>query len=666
MPWAPRASHKVPAVGSPSQVIETNDYSLGMNTFLGNDAMPFKNGRPNYWRTAQDARITTLGQYETRKGLDFYSANYNTPTGGASITSLISATGAADHNIGLTTWGAQPFTTTGAVRLAQVQILLKNTAGATGTPIVEIWTDNAGVPGTKITRSSANSGLITSTYAAYLMIGFPDSPALSASTKYWIVVYVQLGGSGNYSWRSTTTNTAALTSVDSGATWSTTTFGFNFAAVGADNNPTIGIHQAIKSDGTTKTLYATGTKLEYMDALLSSPVDIKTGLNASATAYRFVTVNDIVYYVNGYDGYRKWDFTTESQVNATNYSLICQHKGLMFLVDVNDPNKLVFSNFGVYETFTSTDFFEIPAPKTGDPITALISLNGYLLIFTRNNKFILSGDDNSTFRLAEAPDQKGTFTQETATQDQNFVYYLSDDGVYRSNGNESQLMSTNNYQDILNLSGKDRCCVAVNRGRFYLWFPSAGSSRNDSCWVWNLNYDNKSQTIESIDTNAYVSRAASGQDLESPLIVGSSVVGTVYWQELPSNDYSNLGGDINFYLQTHYIHFGTPAVLKEVRRWLLRVKAQSGSYAITPMYASDLRPSFQTLGDVPVQGGGYIWGAATTIWGSFTWGTDVEGQTTLVVPGEYRRIAFAYKHYATRQPHSFLGHTFMFETRRMR
>lgn len=664
MPWAPRAKYKIPSVGSPTVTTEINDYSLGMNSFLANDVMPFKNGRPNYWRTAQDARITTLGQYETRRGFDFYNNLFTTPTGAATVASISSTTGAADHNLGGTNWDAQPFTTGGSVRLAQVLIRLKNAASATGVPIVELWTNSGGVPGTRIARSSTDPGLIISTYL-YSVVGFPDSPLLSASTQYWIVSYIQAGGSGNYSWSSTTTNTAGLTSTNSGANWSANTFGFNFSVIGADNAPVIGLHQAVKSDGTTKVLYACGTTLDYIDSAVSVATAIKTGLNASATKYRFITVADKVYYVNGFDGYRKWDFTTESQVNATNYTHICLHKGLVFLVSPLQPNRIVWSGFGTPETFDALDFWDVPAPVTGDPITALVSLNGYLLIFTRSSKYIFSGDTNASFQLSEAPDQKGTFTQETTTQDQNFVYYLSDDGVYRSNGNEAQIMSTNIYQEIIDIQTKSNCCLTVNQGHLYMWYTSSGASANDSCWVWSLNYDNKSQTIESHDTNAYVSRAVTGIDTDYPLIVGSSVVGTVYWQELPSNNYNNLGGDINFYLQTHYITFGTPAVLHEVRRWVYRVKAQSGSYTLSPQYAYDLRNNFQTIGDINVQGSGSIWGSGI-IWGAFTWGTTAEVQTISVVPGEYRRIAFAYSHSGARQPNTFLGHTYVVENRRLR
>jgi hypothetical protein len=428
-----------------------------------------------------------------------------------------------------------------------------------------------------------------------------------------------------------------------------------------------GLHRAYKSDGTKKTLFVHGTVLYSVDDVTGALTTVKSGLSASATNYRFVTVNDKVYYVNGYDGLRKWDFTTESQVNASNYTHICEHKGLLFLVDGTDPNKIVYSNFADYETYTSTDFIYVPSPKTGDPVTALQPLNGYLLIPTLNNKFILSGDDNATFSLDEAPDQKGTYTQETITADKNFIYYLSDDGVYRSNGSEPQLLSDNIYQEIAQMANKSSACICINKGRLYLWYRSSGSSVNDSCRVWNLNYGTKSaECVESNDTNAYVGRAVSAFRDNDDLLVASSLIGQIYWQEQAGNDYTNLGGDINFLLQTHYMTFDSPAVLKEIRYWQPRFAAQDGNYVISAEYASDLRDNWQPYATPNVQGAGALWGASTTIWGAFTWGSTAEIQSQLYVPGEYRRIALRYKHYATRQPNSFLGHSLVVQKRRMR
>lgn len=661
MPWAKRTSRPIPPIGSRQTSLEINDFSKGYNSFLSNDKMPLKDGSSNFFRLAQNARITTLGEYGTRKGVDYYSD----AAGHTQDDTQTSVTGASDTDISTTTRIAQKFTTSSGGTISQVDIRIKNPDSSSGVPIIELWSDSGGEPSEMLDRTSIAPSLVTSSYQ-YLSVRFPNAPTLTTATDYWLVVYLQDGASGAYNLSTTTNATTALESTDSGGTWSATSFDINFKQYYSTTGGVKGLHRAYKSDGTGVTLFAHGTSLYTVNDVTGALTAIKTGLSASATHYRFVVVNDIVYYVNGFDGLRKWDFTTESQVNATNYTHIALHKGLLFLVEKADQNKVVFSNFADYETFTSTDFIYAPAPKTGDPVTALISLNGYLIILTLNNKLILSGDDNATFSLDEAPDQKGTYTQETVTQDANFIYYLSDDGVYRSNGSEAQLLSDNNYSDVIDLTNKDTVCMVVNRGRLYMWYSRPGVAYNDRCIVWNLNYGSGgSDCVESLDTSACIQRAFNAYRDDDELIVGCSIIGRIYKQEQESNDYCNNGGDIDFLVQTHYMTFGSPAVLKEIRYWTPRFEAQSGSYTMDCEYATDLRDNWTTQSSPNVQGAGTIWGSGA-LWGAFTWGTTSEVQSNLYVPGEYRRIALRYKHFAARQPQKFLGHTLVAQTRRLR
>lgn len=661
MPWARRASRAIPTTGSPSGVFEINDYSLGYNSFLSNDKFPFESGKSNMWRLAQDARISTLGEYGTRKGTDYHSA----AAGQTEDDTITSTTGAADQSFNQSDRLAQVFTAGATQRLSKVEINIKNDASATGVIMVEVWSDSSGEPGTLLAQSSIDAASVTSSYQ-YLTARFARAPSITSASDYWIVVYVQASGENSYKWSSTTSATTALSSSDSGTTWDTAAYALNFKQHYATSGEVVGLHRAYKSDGTTKTLFVHGTTLYSVDDVTGALTAVKTGLNASATKYRFVTVNDTVYYVNEYDGLRKWDFTTESQVNATNYSLIAEHKGLLCLVPTADPNKMVYSNFADYETFTSTDFIYVPSPKTGDPIKALQSLNGYLTIRTLSTAFILSGDDNATFSLDEAPDKKGTYSQETMTADKNFMYFLSNDGVYRSNGSEAQIMSADIYQEIVDMPNKEDATVVINNGRLYVWYTPASTTGNSKCYVFSLNYGDSGGTTESYDTDTFVSRAFNCFRDENKLLVGSSKIGQVMWQELSTNDYNNLGGNINYELRTHYIVGSSPAVLKEIRKWIPRFGAQNGNYSISAEYSTDLRDNWTTYSTPEVQGAGITYGSGETYGSGATYGSTAEVQSFLYVPGEYRRIAIRYKHYASRQPHKFLGHTFEMQTRRLR
>jgi hypothetical protein len=651
----------IPRVSSPSQTLEMNDYSHGFDNFVSNDKFPVRSGGTNKWRLAQDARIVTLGEYDTRKGFDFHSV----AVGETKDDNQESVTGTADRSFSTTTRLAQKITTTAAGRLPRLDLRLKNDAGASGTVLVELWSNVSGKPGAMLARTSLANSSLTAAYA-YLETRYASAPALAVTTDYWIVAYVQNTGSGSYKWSSTSSGSDALVSTDSGSTWTAAGYALNFKQYYATDAPVKGLYRAYKSDGTKVTLMAAGTTLYSVHEVTGALTTIKTGLSANATLYRFQIANDVVYYVNGHDGYRKWDFVTESQVNATNYTDLTTHKGLMFLKRADDGASVDYSNYLEYEVFTSTDNVLVPVPKTGDPVASMSSLNGYLLLRTLNRCFILSGEDSATFRLDEAPDQKGTYTPKTSVMDKNYNYFLSNDGVYRSNGTQPELISESIYETIRSLTNKDDAVLAVSKGRLYLWYRSAGSAYNDSCYVWNLNYKSESDTVESHDTGAYVSHAVSGFQDDDDLLVGSSIIGQAYWQEKDSNDYCNLGGDINFLLRTHYFTFTSPAVLKEIRNWQPRFAAQSGNYVIECQYAYDLRGNWTGHIFPGIQGTGSIWGDGSMVWGSFTWGASAEVQAQSYVPGEYRRIAIGYKHYAARQPQKFLGHTLVIQSRRLR
>lgn len=663
MPRARRAVRSVPRVSSPSYTLELDDYSAGMNPYIGNDKFPVRNAGTNMWRLAQNARIITQGEYETRKGIDFHSA----AVGETKDDFQETTTGANNRSISETIWGAQKFTSTQDAPLSRFEVGLGKETQAQGTVLVELWTDDSGEPGAMISRSSIAGNTVIPSYA-YTSAYFPDAPMLVNGTDYWIVIKIQPSGFDIYGWSSTTAATDSLSSLDSGNTWSANSYALNFKEYYATTGGVKGLIRAVKSDGTKVTIFAHGTAVYTVDNVTGAVTAIKTGLSANATHYRFVLVNDIVYYVNGQDGYRKWDFTTESQVTATNYSDIVNHKGLNVLVRVDDPARFDWTGFGLYETFASVDFMYVPSPKTGDSIASMTSLNGYLLVRTRNRAYIVSGsgDPNAdSFSLDLAPDQKGTYSPETSCTDKNFEYFLSDDGIYRSNGTQPELISENVYQDIVSMTNKDDVCMAINKGRLYVWFTSAGSDTNDSCYVLNLNFKNGSDTVESLDTNTFVSRAVSSWQDDDTLLVGSSRLGQVYWQELETNDYTNLGGDIDFELRTHYFVGSNPSVYKAFRYWQVRFGAADGNYTINCDYAYDLRDNWVTYSAPDVQGVGSIWGAGQ-VWGAFTWGATHEVNISTYVPGEYRRIALRYTHYATRQPHRFFGQTIRYQERRMR
>lgn len=624
----------IPKSNARKTEVEVLDFSKGMDTFTSNDTLPNR-----VLRLAQNARIdTTSGEYETRRGVDAYSDLQTTPD----VTFINDDTTSlpADHTFSDTTYLAAKLQSVGDQSIYQADLRLKDAASATGDVFAELWSDSGGSPGTVLASTSIAGSTVTGSYG-YLSFYFVLPYLAGSGVTLWLVARVQSPATNSYSWSSSEPVglTNAKISTNSGSTWSNLTGKtMNFKVYRLNTPRSVhGLHRAHKSDGTKKTLFTYHTNLAKVDDSDGSVTLIKSNLSGSATATRFVNVNDIVYYVNGVDGIRKWDFTNESQVDATDASIVVEHKAFLFFNDVSDPNKVFWSNFADYETFTATDFIYVPSPKTGDPVTAMVSLNGALMIFTRNRKYVLYGTDTATFELQEAAGKKGTFTQESVATDKNYAYFVSDDGIYRTNGTVDELISGPIYNDIRDNTNKDIMVLCVNRGRLYVFCPSSSGTYNDVCYVFNLT----TGIVESLDTKTYVSRAVTGYLDDDKMYVGSSVIEQVHIQELPTNDFNSLGGPIDFELRTGFMPFGKPSVPKQLRKWRPRFLAQTGNYTITLQYAVDLIDTATTQTTVSVVASGSV--------------AEVQGDTN--VPGSYRRIQLRYRHTGARQPHRLLGHT---------
>ena len=159
----------------------------------------------------------------------------------------------------------------------------------------------------------------------------------------------------------------------------------------------------------------------------------------------------------------------------------------MFYVSASDPTKLFWSDIAAFETFTSTNFLYVPAPKSPDPSVALAVLNDVLYIFTKKKKWALHGSDISSFVLRLALGQKGTYSQDTIAVDRNYIYFLSDDQVYRFNGSTDEPISYNVTDKIDSIADKAKAAMGVTTSRLYLFYPPAGTGYSSECLVYNIN-----------------------------------------------------------------------------------------------------------------------------------------------------------------------------------
>lgn len=663
-------SHKrrrvnVPSVTTIKQNTQDYKYIKGFNTNLANDEVS-----SDQWRYITDSREIQIGKWMTRQGTNAFSI----PVGEIVNVQQVSTTGASVFNFGTQTWFAKKLIATTTGRLTAINANLLNPNNATGTIVYALYTDNSGVPGTEIFRTTVSNSKVLTT-ASFCLAGSITCPDITSGTTYWAVGFVQAGGSGLYQITTTTNATTGLTSTNSGTTWNTTTFDFNVSLRTAPATPIKGHIRVKRPSGTTYTFKAVGTVLYSVNEGTGVTTSVDTGIGSTSTFVRFAFVNDTLYYVDGTQKPRKLDMNlltatsvTNAPENATN---LIVHKGLIFYQSADDVNKSFYTNFGLYDTFTSTDFFYVDSPKTSDPQKAYARLNGNLYIITRNSKFILYGSENATFRLDNAIGQKGTFSQASVAYNEDKIYLAADDGIYEFNGAQEVNIASDVLDWWISLTNKSNTVMELYNHRLYVYYTPVGQAQNSACRIYNTLYG----IWESEDTKTYIATSYSRYDNDNYMLIGSNRVGLLMFNERVTNDYNNMGEPLTFELRTSYnpapgpkrrYTWTTSSEYKRVSLYRPHFDTITGNYTIQCGYAFDYSELPQYF-DVTITSSGPRFNTTATFdsglrFGGYNQVNPLDNAP--IIAGEFRRLQIRYKHYAAREPVSFDGHVLGIETQR--
>ncbi|MCA1565822.1 MAG: hypothetical protein LC803_09330 [Acidobacteria bacterium] len=643
----------IPSITSNKAQTKQVSFKDGVNTYKANDDL-----KPTELAAAIDARMVRIGRYKTRRGADRYSV----PLGEAVNVQNASTTGASVVTISGTRAVAQRLTVASTARLTKVEVNIRSTSTSSGTVLVEVRKDNSGAPGDLIARSSIRSADITSSLA-YKACYFISAPTLTVSDVVWVVVKGQSQTAGSYEVATTTAATTALLSVDTGVTWSSTVYSANVKLYTSTDGAVKGVTRAYRPNTQKVTVMFAGDSAYTVDESTGATTSIKSGMSSSATHYRARMVQDAIYWVNGFDKPYKYDFTTVTQVTASPYvpSLIEEHKGMLFFVDAADKTRLYYTNFAEYGVFTSTDFIYVPAPKSYDSLTALAKLNGVLFIFANRNKFQLLGSDNATFSLDESPSQRGTFTQESVVYDANFIYHADEEGVHKFNGTDDRNLAEVFLEDYLAIPDKSTIQLEVFNNRLYIFHAQAGSADNNRCFVYNLLLEK----YEGLDTNTYIGRTFSRYAQDNVFIQGSNRVAALYYGELETNDYHNLGDQLQFELRTAYNHFDTTGQRKRIPKWRPVFASAGADYNVEVGYAIDLQTN-ATWQNIALGGSGVRFNTGVTFnSGAVFGGVGTIEPTSLTIPGSFKRVQRRYRHIAAREPVEFDSEQLTIEAQRL-
>lgn len=586
---------------------------------------------------------------------------YTVPVGETADQQITSTTGAADQPVGLITWIAQKITAGANGNLTRLDLNLKNSASGTG-PLIVLWcADNSGNPGAVLATSSIPNSSITSSYQ-YLTARFIEAPAVASGTVYWVVAYIQSDGSNSYSWSSSTSASTAKTSANSGNTWSTAAFEMNVKTYVSTSGGVKGMTRFYRSNASPQTVFAATTHLYTINDVTGAATSIKSGLNASATLYDWVNVNDVLYIVNGFDGPQKWDGTTETTESITgggtlpNASQIELYANHVFYLQPN-TNFASFTDAGSYETIQATSFLYVPSPKTADPVIKMVAYGGNLSFLTRNTKYTLYGTDLSSFSLREATAKKGAVSPGAVCTDQSFIYFMSNDyHIYAYNGGTDTKLSSERVQAILKaVANTADIKLEVHDKKLFVHYTPSGQTQNQHRLVWDLVF-NEWMNDEQVYTGyglEWNSQSDTGQWTQA-----SSVVGAIYYGDI---GYSDVGKPIAFDWWSKYLSYGNPAAKHRVKRHYVFLQGEDGNYDIDCQVDEDnlnsptSNPVNVNVANNTYGVGGHIYGSTASGGSGLIYGDSVLYPIRLNVPGQYYKTQFRFVNSGVDQQVDILG-----------
>ena len=564
-----------------------------------------KNRSPNarnfrmYAENTGDRRVTISSRKGAGRHLDPLSETIS--------VSDQDTTNSTDALLGIdTNWKAMPFTPTTTGPLTMVDLRMKKN-GATGPVRVEIWTNNSGAPGELL----AESGILGSDIGdavAYVTCRFYEAPSVTNGTQYWIVVYQQDDSTGNYVWRTNSASTLALTSANSGLSWTAAGYSLSYKAYVSDLNLIKGMTRYTPSNSTNKTLVAINQNVYRGDDGTHGLTSIVGSMNAAATEYYFTFMDDKAFWVNGYDSLKSWDGTTVDTITHANLPIlryVIAYKERLWGLEAGDPNRMVYSELpgnddGAgnewYDAWLSTSYRYVPRPKANDPITGIVPFQDTLVIFTRSSKYILYGSDPGDFTMRESTGKKGATHQRAIWADENYIYFASNDGLYRFDGTNDLLISELVQTEVDAIADMDQVRVAKWNRQIRFYYPSAGSSVQNRCLIWHTVFEEW-----LLDTDTYVSMATpwTDGDDEYELAEVSSLAPAVH---LAEQDDHAIGRAIDFEYDCKYDSLGNPAQRKRIVK-LMPLLDAAGNHPVEVGVDRDLKddPRFTTL-DLTVGG----------------------------------------------------------------
>jgi len=631
---------------------EKNLFSLGGLNYYAPDELMDDSDSPyaRNFRIFKDSALSSRVCISKRDGRTFYTV----PVGETDRGSQTSVTGASTVTVGSINWLAQKFTVSAAGRLTKVTLNLENINSGTAPLLVDIYNEVSSAPGVKLASSSISQSSITGSLA-YQTVRFIEAPQVATSTNYYIVIHQQTEGTGTYTLSTTTNSTLAMTSSSAGNAWTAAAYSLNYHVFVSTDSPLKSFYRFYRSSAGPVTLLVVGTTLYSVNDSTGALTSISTALNTAATNYRWTTIQDVCYFVNGVDVPKKYDGTTLSDVGGTpGVSIdLVSHKDRLWLL--NNDGKVVYSDPAAYETFGLTSFVYAFPPKSADQAFRITVFQDNVVGWSKNDKAIISGSDISNIVNRQSTASHGVVGPDALTKYGNYVYFIGKDDIYSFNGGSDTGMGIKIDRILENVADLATMKLVVHKGMLRIYYTPSGEGFNSRCLIYDTTYkkwlDDDGIYCGEVDV-------FNSQTDEDVLVEASSLVGALYYGETGTSD---LGKPILFDYWTKYHSFGFPTRKHRIKRLYPHFRPTDTNYNCTVSVDADDKnaPINSTL--VPLGASGTTWGGGALWGGGATWGAGTISPQRIQVPGQARKHQIRFAQYGVDNPVEIIGYTVYYQ-----
>jgi len=196
----------------------------------------------------------------------------------------------------------------------------------------------------------------------------------------------------------------------------------------------VSVHEYNQEDGTTYLIVQHGTSLYSAEwdgtTAITSWTEIKTGLTTNSKL-RSVVWRDVIILTNGTENPFSYNGTTCTDLAGSppKSALIALYASRLWFTDITHPNWVRFSGLETYATWDALNIIYV-RDGDGDEITALLPVEGGMVIAKQQSIFALYGATSSEFSVSNSSITDGVGVVATDAADPSSRVFISRNGIF--------------------------------------------------------------------------------------------------------------------------------------------------------------------------------------------------------------------------------------------